>query len=201
MAAPKKYGNIRETAEALGVSRQAIQGYIQRGELSLSVKSAKKRGGKRIKRRINIEKAREELARNLSDINRGRKGKKPGEKLKDGIGVGTVPAEEKQRVAEKAGMQGIDLAKARLFNEQYKAALKKLEYEQKSGKLINVDEVEARGFEAGRMIKEQCLSIADRCSPLVAVESDQFKCKQILVKEISRILEGLNEALSVRRNA
>lgn len=104
-----------------------------------------------------------------------------------------------EETIKKAGLGAeTGFSEARTWNEKYKAALKKLEFEQKSGKLISVDEVEKRGFDAGRMIKEQCLSIADRCSPLVAAEADQFKCKQILVKEISRILEGLSDALNVK---
>lgn len=191
MASKKTYGNLRQTAEALGVSRQAVQGYIERGQIPRGAMRRTRTG----RYKIDIERVKAELPNQLSDINRGRRGKRPGETI-GGVGVG-APQEEKQRTATKAGMGGMDLQTARRFNEQYKAALKKLEYEQKAGKLIEVERVQGVGFDAGRMIKERCLSIADRCSPLVAAESDQFRCKQILVKEISQILEGLSEALQV----
>jgi len=105
------------------------------------------------------------------------------------------PNAKKEQVIKKAGMPPMDFATARNWNEQYKAALKKIEYEEKAGKLLDAAEVANDAFNAGRMIRNQITSIPDRCAPLVAAESSQFECKQILLKEINIILEGLSTTI------
>lgn len=101
--------------------------------------------------------------------------------------------EEKQEVIESANIEEIDYHTARTTNERYKAALKKLEYEEKAGKLVLANDVEKKGFEAARQIRDQCLAIPDRCCALVAAESDSFACKQILLNEINYILEQISD--------
>jgi len=82
-------------------------------------------------------------------------------------------------------------------DKYYAAALKKLKLDREEGLFVLKSDVEKTAFNTGRQIKEQCLSIADRCSPLVAAESDAFQCKQILLTEINYILEELSNALRV----
>ena len=110
-------------------------------------------------------------------------------------------SKQKHRVTADAGVNNVDFQTARVLNEQYKAALKKLEYEERQGKLIPTDQVEKEAFEAGRKIRDQLLSIPDRCATLVAAEVDPFECKQILVKEINHILLNLNNAIQVSKRA
>lgn len=80
----------------------------------------------------------------------------------------------------------------------WKAEGQKMSVEIDKGLYILASDVESKAFEAGRLIKEQCMAIADRCAPMVAASNDQFECKQIIVKEVTYILEGIADALSVR---
>jgi len=165
-----------EYAEYRGWNQSYISRLIQKGKIPKSAMVGKK---------IDSEKADKALDKNIDPANR---------KKKTNI---EIPAEEKQKIVQKAGIEPIDYHTARTLNEKYKAALNKLEYEQKSGKLVDRDDVEKRSYNSERQIRDQVSSIPDRCAALVAAESDSFNCKQILLKEINYILENLSETLKI----
>jgi hypothetical protein len=105
--------------------------------------------------------------------------------------------EEKEHVIESAGIvREMDFGRARTLHEQYKAALKKLEFDRQKGLVIDGPETYRRRFEIARQIRDQCLSIADRCAPVVAAESDQHKCREILLTEIRYIIDGIRQEIS-----
>ena len=173
--------NLTEFAKHIGVSQPLVSKWVRQSILKKSVKKI----GRQYE--INAKIAKQELKKNRDPIRGG-----------DRTGKNKKPIESEQKKTEQhSGTRGIDFNTARALNEQYKAALKKLQYEREHKILINVDEVKRIGFEAGKQIKEGCLSIPDRCAPLVAACSDSFECKKILLKEISYILENLSNALAV----
>jgi hypothetical protein len=63
-----------------------------------------------------------------------------------------------------------------------------LDLQKRSGELIPRSEVEARDFRKGRVIRDILLSIGPRCGPLVAPESDPFRCSSVIDKEIRDLL-------------
>lgn len=168
-------GTQTEYAKYRGCSQQLISKYIRQGKIPKSAMKGNK---------IIFDLADAALEKNLSPINRPQKNQ-------------DATPEEKQKVAATAGMATLDYQTAHTLNEQYKAALKKLEYDERSGKVVNADEVKRRAFTASRKIRDACLAIADRCHALVAAESDPFQCKQILMKEINFIMENLSETVGV----
>ena len=178
--------NQKEFAKHIGVSQPRVSKYIRDGLLKESVS----RNGRYVD--IDAAKGVKELNKKLDP---GRKvkakagGKKRGKKKK------AVDDSEKKDTASRAGTGGVDMATARALNEQYKAALKKLEFDQRKGVLVNIEDMKRLAFEAGKQIKEHCLAIPDRCGPLVAANSDAFECKQILLEEITMALENLSEVL------
>lgn len=178
--------NTKEFAEKIGVSQPRVSKWIRDGVLKISVKKTGRFYS------VDLKAAKAELKRNL-DHGRKVKAKIDNRQEKKEVPTNT----EKQKTVGQAKAQGLDFQTARALNEQYKAALKKLQYEREHKILINVDEVKRVGFEAGKQIKDSCLAIPDRCAPLVAACSDAFKCKEILLKEISYILENLSSALAV----
>lgn len=89
----------------------------------------------------------------------------------------------------------LDIYELQRRNELEKLLLAQIKRRRESGELVEVEMVERDAFNAGKAIKEQCLAIADRTSPLVAAESDIFKCKEIIVKEVNYILESLASIL------
>ena len=191
---PKKRGelNQNEFAKLIGVSQPMVAKYIREGTLKRSLR----REGSRCY--IRPRAGKNELAQNLNPahdrvIHVGLKNSKSKKQKNDQGGHA-----EKQQIVEIAGMENIDLNTAKTLETQYKAALRKLEYEEKNQELVSISKLVKVADAAGRQIKEQCLAIADRCSPLVAAENDQFICKQILLKEINYILDGISKMLEVK---
>lgn len=140
----------------------------------------------------------------LAPWNRNRRGLPPGEKAAAKM-IKTKRLKKKyekefvkkQKAIEEAGdgIKTIGYARAREINEQYRAALAKLEYEERSGKLIDVEKAKKAAAHAGRVIKENMSAVADRCASLVAAESDSFECRKILQKEINFVLENISSGL------
>ena len=145
---------------------------------------------KKGKRFYDMDKLAPHLDKTLSEENRGRRGKKPGEPL----------TADKAKVIEKAGLtapnteiKSIDFNTARKLNEQYKAALKKVDYEERIGKLISHDVVKEQAAECALLVKSSLLSIPDRISDLLAAESDPAKVNAILRDEFRNILEEMSK--------
>lgn len=80
---------------------------------------------------------------------------------------------------------------ARTLREAYMARLAKLEYEEKSGRLVAADSVKNEAFRMARIVRDNLLNIPDRVSSELANESNQFKIHQRLTAEIRRALEEM----------
>ena len=89
---------------------------------------------------------------------------------------------------------GLDYSRARTVSETYRARLHKLEYEERSGKLISRDEVEVAAFNRFRMFRDRMLNIPDRVAAVVAAESDAGNVHQTLSSEIRNALEEFADA-------
>lgn len=98
------------------------------------------------------------------------------------------------RAASRAGDESLSEAKRQYWWNMAEST--RLKNQVAAGELIEVDLINKQGFEAGRLIKDQLLGIPDRIAPLVAVESDSFACKQLMIKEIEHVLHGLSEKLT-----
>ncbi len=78
--------------------------------------------------------------------------------------------------------------KARAVREHYLARLAKLEFEEKVGSLVSRDEVRVAAYNTFRQYRDHILSIPDRIAAMLAAESDEAKCYQILSGEIRKAL-------------
>ncbi len=83
---------------------------------------------------------------------------------------------------------GLDYARARAVRENYLARLAKIEFEERSGKLVNRDEVEVAAFSRFRTFRDGMLNIPDRVAALMAAESDPARIHEILTTEIRKAL-------------
>lgn len=92
----------------------------------------------------------------------------------------------------EATMGGPAYAQARAFREQYLARTAKLDFEERSGTLLRRDEVVAEFSNLVRSARDRLLSIPDRISPILAVESDATRVYQILSDEIREALVELS---------
>lgn len=82
-------------------------------------------------------------------------------------------------------------AKAKTVRETLTAKILQLEYEEKTGKLVNADEVKVTWFNLARTVRDSLLNIPERISAELAAESDEFKVHKILQTEIYKVLETL----------
>ncbi|MCC6366839.1 MAG: hypothetical protein IT165_25235 [Bryobacterales bacterium] len=84
--------------------------------------------------------------------------------------------------------------KARAVREHYQARLAKLEYEEKTGKLVPADEVKIAAFNLFRRYRDHMLNIADRVAAILAAETEAAKCYEILSTEIRKALNEFADA-------
>jgi hypothetical protein len=87
---------------------------------------------------------------------------------------------------------GLSYTDARAWAQRYKAALLKVELEEKQGKLIDAEAFKAAAFNKGRMLRDSLLNIPDRLAAILAAESDQIKIAEILATEIRAALDELS---------
>lgn len=173
-------------AERIGRTRQYITKLVRTGKIS---KKSLKKGSKKIL--INPDLADSDLVDNLSHVNK-KKSKaetQNGNKRKQK----TVPPAEIEAKTKTAGTKGMSLADAQKLQAQYKAALLKLEYEEKSGKLVQVEDVEKDAFDMARIVRDAILNIPDRISAELASEKDPHIVSQKLTEELTSALEDLSK--------
>lgn len=87
------------------------------------------------------------------------------------------------------GGSATSYAQARAIKEAYEARLKKLEYDEKSGKLIPADKVKADCFKAAVVVKEALLNLPIRIAPELASLTDPFEVERVLRQEIHAVLD------------
>ena len=92
---------------------------------------------------------------------------------------------------ETASAGGLDYFRARAIRESYLARLAKIEFEEKTAKLVSRDEVQVAAFTRGRVVRDNLLNIADRLAATLAAESDVDKVHRLLSDEIRMALDAL----------
>ena len=97
------------------------------------------------------------------------------------------------QVAKKGGTSGLDFTEARKLKERYRAALLKIELDEKTGRLVDAEQVKVAAFGKARAVRDALLNVSDRIGPILAAESDQTKVSDILTKEIRTALEELSK--------
>lgn len=99
------------------------------------------------------------------------------------------------------GGSGLDYARARTIKEGYLARLTKIEYEERSGKLISRDEVKIAAFNQFRTFRDGLLNIPERLSAVLAAETKAHRvhiCAPFMNTTCSRSEEG--DKQSMRRH-
>jgi hypothetical protein len=169
-----------EFARRLGVSQPRIAFFLREGRLS----GATKRLNNRIL--IDVEKGKKILETRIDPMNPS--------KIREA--VRNLSEGEKKEAVKTAGVRTtLDYSQARTLNEQYKAAIKKLEYEEKTGKLINAEVVKAAAFDCARRTRDAILNVPDRVSALLAAESREGAVRSLLTAELRSALEELSQGM------
>jgi hypothetical protein len=92
-------------------------------------------------------------------------------------------------------------AASRAAREGFAARLAKLEFEERSGKLVDADQVRAQIFALGRRARDSLLGVPDRLAPILAGETDQAVIHRLLTEEINRGLAELTSGPPIKADA
>ncbi len=105
-----------------------------------------------------------------------------------------VTSRRKHEDDEQDSFGAAQYSKARAVREHYQARLARLEYEEKVGNLVSKDEVKVAAFNKFRLFRESMLNIPDRLAAMLAAESEEARCYEILATEIGKALVAFAEA-------
>ena len=103
-----------------------------------------------------------------------------------------VANRELQPPLETGRISAPDYQTSRAIREAYAARLAKLEYEERTAKLISSDEVEMRTFNLARRLRDRMQTIPRRLAAALAAEQDPRVIEQRLDDEIRQALEELS---------
>lgn len=89
-----------------------------------------------------------------------------------------------------------DYQTSRAIREAYAARLAKLEFEERTGKLLNADEVKVKQFNLARLLRDRIQQIPRKVAPqivaAVVVQPDQRVVEDLLMEAIREALEELS---------
>lgn len=175
---------VTEYARRRGVSHVAVIKAVKTGRIT------KTPDGK-----IDPEKADQEWAANtdpskpLNSVSGNPKHRRPPDSPK-------IPGADVE-AASTASAGGVPpYLQSRAIREAYEARLSKLDYEVRTGKLVNVDEVKVVAFNTARMARDKLMNMPDRLAPLLAGISDSHEIHRLLSAEVRLICEELSNDAS-----
>jgi hypothetical protein len=109
---------------------------------------------------------------------------------------GTDPS--KQRKAPGAGGNSSEnFAMARAAREAYNAKLAELNFRERAKQLVDAGTVRARAFENARAVRDAVLGLPNKIGAELAAETDPVKVQNLLILELTRVLEELATAASL----
>lgn len=111
--------------------------------------------------------------------------------LAAGQSTPSSPVMAAKDLTQQAQTAGLSYTDARALSQQYRAALLKLEIDEKTGKLVDAEAVKNAAFCKARTLRDSLLNIPDRVAPILAAENDQMKISEILTGEIRQALDEL----------
>lgn len=82
----------------------------------------------------------------------------------------------------------------------FRARLRKLEYETRTGKFLPADEVKVKWFTIARQIRDKLLGLPAKLAPQLAAQGDLNQIRDLLDTEITATLRGLQEEIRYQRH-
>ena len=176
--------SIRAYAQHRGVSHTAVAKAIKAGRIQVEADG-----------KIDPAKADAQWARNtLPSQNPNTSAAKPAPKVATPP-VSTVSSREAQ-VPLETRATAPDYQTSRAIREAYAARLAKLEFEERTGKLLNADEVKVKHFNLARLLRDRIQQIPRKLAPqivaAVVAQPDQRVVEDLLMDAIREALEELS---------
>ena len=178
--------SLRAYARHRGVSLRAVQKAIASGRIS-----ACKDG------RLDADVADANWARNTAP--RPQQPPKPANKLANKSATPAASSQSAHHHAEARPTareladpprleSGLEYSKARAVRESYLARLAKIDFEERTEKLVSKDEVQVAAFTRFRQFRDGMLNIPDRLAAVLAAEGDARQVHELLATEIRKAL-------------
>lgn len=101
------------------------------------------------------------------------------------------PAEDHDAAAGTDESKDPVFARSQAQKEYFRAELARLDFEERIGKLVEKEQVDALAFSVARLVRDAMLNIPSRIAGILAAESDQRKVHDLLEKELRQALEAL----------
>lgn len=89
---------------------------------------------------------------------------------------------------------GLEYSKARAVRESYLARLAKIDFEERTEKLVSRDEIQVAAFNRYRTFRDGMLNIPDRLAAVLAAEADPRQVHELLSTEIRKALTEFADA-------
>ena len=182
--------SIRAYAQHRGVSHTAVAKAIKAGRISVEPDG-----------KIDPAKADAQWARNtLPSQNLNTGAVKPAAKVATppvSTPVSTAPVATREVQAPlETRAAAPDYQTSRAIREAYAARLAKLEFEERTGKLLNADEVKVKYFNLARLLRDRIQQIPRKLAPqivaAVVAQPDQRVVEDLLMEAIREALEELS---------
>lgn len=181
--------NVSKFAEAEGCDEKQVRRAIERGALhkgedGLLAASDVKSGWRKPNRRTMLKSSdnRSDKVSDTSKLSESVRTKKKPPVVRPLASDEESPAEAATRLLD-SGTEMLTYAEALEKKENYQALLRQIEYEQKSGSLVDLATAENVLFEAARAQRDSWLSWPSRIAPLLAAE--------LGIDEVDRVTEFL----------
>lgn len=172
----RKWVTIAECSRQVDVDQSVIRKQIKGGKITRAAWKYKKPGSKQIV--VNVDQVIKDRAANL-----GQQGKAASD---------DQPEEKKTQTIQSAGLQNATRAEAEAWQAKFKAALLKLDLEERQGQLLKKVDVEKDAFNMARRVRDALLNIPDRISAELASMTDTHVINDKLTTEITQALEELS---------
>ena len=177
--------SIRAYAQHRGVSHTAVAKAIKAGRISVEPDG-----------KIDPAKADAQWARNtLPSQNLNTGASKPAAKVAT-TAVSTPVSTREVQVPLETRAAAPDYQTSRAIREACAARLAKLEFEERTGKLLNADEVKVKHFNLARLLRDRIQQIPRKLAPqivaAVVAQPDQRVVEDLLMEAIREALEELS---------
>lgn len=180
--------SVAEYAKMRGVSTNAVYHAIKVGKIAEAVGDRKRidpvLADKLWAERTNPDQGWHGQAKNRSKVTHG-----------------TAAADDLDDITALAVQIGVDpnnvptLVESKTIEAAYKAQLARIEFEEKSGALIDAGKVKQQAFKLARLTRDAMLAIPDRVSAEIAGFTDPFQIHQRLAAEIRGAMDEISKVL------
>lgn len=172
---------VAEYAKHRGIAERSVRRYLADGLIPAAARTLK---GRRLF--IDQGKADKALGKSITTRRQLLEGNAPP------AATGKAKSGQGTLATEKAETDGLSFHDARTIAQQHKAALLKIELDEKAGRLVEAEQVKIAAFNKSRQVRDALLNIPDRISPILAAETDELRVAEILNQEIKAALEELS---------